>query len=261
MKTSGYESTAKEGPHCLECGDVMPYGETRANKKFCCTKCKNDYHNKEVRDMRALHARYIRLIEKNYSILSNLIKMGITSMSRAQLASLGFNFSYMTSSHRVGAHDENMCYDIQYSLSSMRIFGLKRNFAFTDSIANAVRAKELARARELEKKKAAERAQVAEVLQTTASQDASALDKGSISQGRISVGVTADNSKTVGTTEPVIKRKRGRPRKYPLPASTDTSSASQNATSAQCRAISSHGDAVPVASAILAASLAPVQNE
>lgn len=59
---------------CLECGEEIDYG--RINKKFCCTKCKNDFHNKRLQHAHAVKARVQNVLEKNYAILERLLKRG-----------------------------------------------------------------------------------------------------------------------------------------------------------------------------------------
>lgn len=111
-------------PVCLECGDPILYG--RSDRKFCSDTCKNRYHNRQNHYLRSLQLRVIGALEKNYTILSGLVRSGVTSISLGDLAQLGYNTAYVTSYHKVGRHNEYRCFDIKYCCTSTRIFGIER---------------------------------------------------------------------------------------------------------------------------------------
>lgn len=109
---------------CLECGDTIEYG--RQDRKYCCTSCKNRFNNRRTRGSRAAKARIMNALEKNYSILERLVKLGMTSMSTAQLRQMGFCFDYVTSYHKVRRHDEYCCFDISVTVMSSRVISIMR---------------------------------------------------------------------------------------------------------------------------------------
>jgi predicted nucleic acid-binding Zn ribbon protein len=119
-----YPEGETDKPVCLECGDVIGYGRT--DKKFCSEKCKNRWHNRKQHNSRTTRARVVGILDKNYSILDRLLKLGITTMSLGDLAQLGYNKEIVTSYHKVGSHDEYRCFEIRYYCTATKIFNLER---------------------------------------------------------------------------------------------------------------------------------------
>ena len=119
----GYDTERRES-RCLECGDMIEYG--RQDRKFCCTSCKNRFNNRRTRGSKAVKARILNALEKNYAILERLLKLGMTSLSAAQLRQLGFNFDYVTSYHKVRRHDEFCCFDISVTVMASRVISIER---------------------------------------------------------------------------------------------------------------------------------------
>ena len=111
-------------PICLECGHEITYG--RMDKKFCCEQCKNQYHNKQQKDSRAIHRKVMRGLEKNYEILNRLHRTNITSISIGDLLSMGFRPEYSTSYRKVNSHDEFCCFEFKYYISRTRLFNLQK---------------------------------------------------------------------------------------------------------------------------------------
>lgn len=120
----GYKEEDKEGKRCLECGDVLPYG--RKDMRFCSPSCKNKWHYQKEGNLKGLRMRTIGAIDRNYSILAELLESGVTSIDIPDLAQLGYNFDCITSYHKVRNHDEYRCYDIKYYMSRSRIFKIER---------------------------------------------------------------------------------------------------------------------------------------
>ena len=85
-------------PHCLECGNPLPYG--RKDRKFCCPACKNRNHNREARRWRFRHASVIGILENNHEILRHLIQIGVRSIPKEELIQLGYRMGFVTSSGR-----------------------------------------------------------------------------------------------------------------------------------------------------------------
>lgn len=107
---------------CLECGAALPYG--RQDRKFCCSKCKNDYNNRRVRVSRATHRRVQGALEKNYELLARLCRARISSLMLSEAIMLGFNPEYATGHRRIGGREEYSCFEIKYCLSANRIYNI-----------------------------------------------------------------------------------------------------------------------------------------
>ncbi len=119
----GYEiKTGKS--KCLECGDVIEYG--RQDKKFCCDNCRNKFHNRVRRGSRKTKLKILSNLEKNYSILDNLLKINITSMSVMELQHLGFKFDCVTSYQKVRRHNMFLCFDISFTIIADRVTSITR---------------------------------------------------------------------------------------------------------------------------------------
>ena len=121
MKYHIHEDTE---PHCLECGDLVPYGG-RPDRRFCCPQCKNRWHNRKARARRHGQLKVVNILEQNYSILERLLRMGIKSIEKADLAHLGYNFDYVTSYHKVHRRNEYHCFDIKYDDTPSRIMHIR----------------------------------------------------------------------------------------------------------------------------------------
>lgn len=114
----------KETVQCLECGNVIAYGRT--DKKFCDTTCRNRWHNKNAHDVRVIHARINGHIARNYKILDNLLKAGVSSASFADLAVSGFHVGYFTSVVIGRGCKEYMCYELCYKLDENGVCDIHR---------------------------------------------------------------------------------------------------------------------------------------
>jgi hypothetical protein len=109
-------------PHCLECGDPLPYG--RKDRKFCCPACKNRHHNREARQWRFRYASVIGILQKNHDILHHLIQIGVRSIPKTELVQLGYRHGFVTSSGREGRRTVCRCFDIVFFDTETRIAGL-----------------------------------------------------------------------------------------------------------------------------------------
>ena len=109
-------------PHCLECGNPLPYG--RKDRKFCCPACKNRNHNREARQWRFRYSTVIGILEKNHEILRHLIQVGIRSIAKEELAQLGYRLEFVTSSGREGCRTVCRCFDIVFFDMGSRISGI-----------------------------------------------------------------------------------------------------------------------------------------
>ena len=111
-------------PRCLECGDQIRYGRT--DKKFCCDECKTRHHNNQAKASKAFRNKVIALINRNYEVLDELLKSGVTSADLLDLAAMGFSPGLVTSYRRSGKHDEFTCYDIKYLMTSTRLSSIRK---------------------------------------------------------------------------------------------------------------------------------------
>lgn len=109
-------------PHCLECGDLLPYG--RPDRKYCSIACKNKHHNREARQWRSRYTRTIGILQKNHEILRNLIQVGIRAISKSELVQLGYQPDFVTSSCRLGKKTVCHCFDIVFCETENRLTGL-----------------------------------------------------------------------------------------------------------------------------------------
>ena len=108
---------------CLQCGKDITYG--RADRKFCCADCKNQYHNRRRYPMREeLESAVLRKIDLNHAILERLHKMGVHTIDLLTLSHLGFDAQFVTSFRRVGRHDVFAIFDLQYEMTPSRLKNL-----------------------------------------------------------------------------------------------------------------------------------------
>ena len=112
------------GPLCLECGDPLPYG--RGDRKFCSDGCKNRYHNREARQYRVRYARIVGILQKNHDILRNLVRLGVRSISKAELVQLGYRPDYVTACTREPRRTVCRCFDIVFQSTETRITHLEQ---------------------------------------------------------------------------------------------------------------------------------------
>lgn len=108
---------------CLQCGKEITYG--RADRKFCCADCKNQYHNRRRYPLREeLESAVLRKIDLNHAILERLHKMGVQTIDLLTLSHLGFDAQFVTSFRRVGRHDVFAIFDLQYEMTPSRLKNL-----------------------------------------------------------------------------------------------------------------------------------------
>jgi hypothetical protein len=108
---------------CLQCGREIMYG--RADRKFCCKECKNQYHNRRRYPLREeMEGSVLRRIDLNHAILERLYKMGVYTIDLITLSHLGFDAHFITSYRRVGRHDVFAIFDLQYEMTPSRLKNL-----------------------------------------------------------------------------------------------------------------------------------------
>lgn len=109
---------------CLECGDqIVQY---RTNKKFCCSKCRDEYFNKRKKQEMKFRRMVDAQLARNYEILSSLIMRGISSAEIEDITHLGFKVGYATSFIKGRTYFSYACFDISFRISDTRIFNIKR---------------------------------------------------------------------------------------------------------------------------------------
>ncbi|MBQ6087560.1 MAG: hypothetical protein IJK96_05830 [Bacteroidales bacterium] len=110
---------------CLACGEPMSeYGRT--DRKFCCSRCKDEFHNRKKYDLRGMRMRVETALSRNHSILERLLDEGKTSAMIEDLVQMGFKTDYVSSFHKSGGRDVVWCYDIKYVLTGTRITRIER---------------------------------------------------------------------------------------------------------------------------------------
>ncbi len=119
-----YVIQSEEPARCLCCGHVINYG--RSDKKFCGQQCKDKFHNRSKSHKADAKMKFERAMERNYSILNDLVKLGISQIPMTELVTLGFKPEFMTSCMTSGRGQVFSCYDISYRLSPARAFNIHR---------------------------------------------------------------------------------------------------------------------------------------
>ena len=110
--------------HCLECGEIL-YG--RADKKFCSTGCRNAWHGHFRSERRLARSLTLNGLSRNYRILDDLLRLKQSSCPMDSLTLLGFDPELVThQGEKRGRHIVYRCFDIAYSLSSVKLFNLHR---------------------------------------------------------------------------------------------------------------------------------------
>ena len=115
---------AEEPSACLECGDPIIYG--RSDRKFCCERCKNKWHNRQNASSYNIRRRVRSVLVRNYKILEDLLDRDTPDLDTAELLAMGFNPSYFTSVRKIRRHFEYQCFDIRYFMTPLRIRDISR---------------------------------------------------------------------------------------------------------------------------------------
>ena len=120
-------------PRCLECGDPLPYGRT--DRKYCSDRCRNRYHNREHLQWRRRYSWLTGILENNYGILNRLVRMGVTSIAKTDLAQLGYNAEFLTSCRKIGRRMVCHCFDIRFEETPSKFQNLSLDpFSGEDSV-------------------------------------------------------------------------------------------------------------------------------
>lgn len=119
-----YKKYERHIPVCLECGDEIRYGRT--DKKFCCEECRTKHNNALARSSRILKRRVMKVLTRNYEILSSLHKAEVESIDLIDIMSMGFIPSVVTSYRKSGRHDEYSCFDIKFIMTNTRVYSISK---------------------------------------------------------------------------------------------------------------------------------------
>ena len=106
---------------CAYCGAPLC---GRSDKKYCNSYCKNHYHNKMV-TTHQYGKKLLKSLDCNYSILSSLVKLGISSIPIQEIQELCFKPCSCTEVIFKASTIRYRCYDIEYGVSSGRMYGIK----------------------------------------------------------------------------------------------------------------------------------------
>ena len=120
-----YKIVEESEGRCLECGESIHYG-SRIDRKFCCDKCKDSYHNKNKLINRKHIQRTNRILEKNHRILRTLHENKVIEIEINELKVLGYNMDYVTSYCKRGYKTILCCYDMQFIFSGSRLKNLTK---------------------------------------------------------------------------------------------------------------------------------------
>ena len=119
-----YNKKIRIAARCLHCGDHIEYGRT--DRKFCSDECRFSHHNDAARTSRTFRRRILAQLSSNYEILDELYRSGALSVNLMDVIAMGFIPGVMTSHQHVGSHDEYICFDIKYRMSSSRIYSISK---------------------------------------------------------------------------------------------------------------------------------------
>lgn len=119
-----YRLATQEHQYCLCCGAEISYGRT--DKKFCNSHCKDTFHNRTKTHFLDVKSKVDHIMENNYRILNDMVKLGVSQISMTDLVAMGFNPSYSTSFSKGRDGMSLSCYDISFRISNLKIFNIRR---------------------------------------------------------------------------------------------------------------------------------------
>ncbi len=117
-----YVRKLRTAPRCLHCGEKISYG--RSDKKYCCEDCRVEHNNSLVREGKAFRRRVLAQLSANYDLLATVLQSGADTILMADIVSMGFAPSVLTSYRRVGKHIEYGCFDIKYRMTPFKIYSI-----------------------------------------------------------------------------------------------------------------------------------------
>ena len=87
---------------CRECS-LEFYG--RLNQYFCSAKCRFDFNNSKTRNNREDINNILKILLRNREILKAIFESGTTEISKTDLQTKRYNFTYLT--HQLKAEDRS----------------------------------------------------------------------------------------------------------------------------------------------------------
>ena len=109
---------------CRNCGKPI---SGRADKRFCCSRCKNEWNNSLNGPARHRRNRVLGILDKNYQVLKMVLESGERAPELASLADAGFRSEYVTEFRRIRrGRDEYRCFDISYNKTETRLYNIRR---------------------------------------------------------------------------------------------------------------------------------------
>ena len=109
---------------CLNCGTPIT---GRPDKKFCCSRCKNEWNNSITGPERRHRNRIISILTKNYQLLQMALESGDRAPEIASLVDAGFRPDNVTGFRRIRrGRDEYSCFDISYNKTEARLYNIRR---------------------------------------------------------------------------------------------------------------------------------------
>jgi hypothetical protein len=121
-KTMKYVRRLRTVPRCLHCGEKINYGRT--DKRYCCDDCRVEHNNLMKRNGRIYRRRVLSQLASNYDILETILRSGADAVMLADIVSMGFSTSAVTSYSQVGKHVEFGCFDIKYRMTSAKVYSI-----------------------------------------------------------------------------------------------------------------------------------------
>ena len=118
------EKTDRSVHKCLECGKKIVYG--RSDKKFCSPGCKNSWHNRRSHATDVLRKLTMTSLANNYRILSEMVSNKVSTRPMSVLMDGGFSPQFYTSVRVSDRHVENMCFDICYRMTGLKVFKVRK---------------------------------------------------------------------------------------------------------------------------------------
>lgn len=117
--------TDKKHPRrCLNCGGPVT---GRADKLFCCGRCKNEWHNKMTGSEKRRREKIFSILWKNYKILETMLEGEEHTPEIASLVAEGFRPEFITGYQRLRTgREEYRCFDISYNKTEARLYNIRR---------------------------------------------------------------------------------------------------------------------------------------
>lgn len=108
--------------YCIYCGAEF---QGRMDKKFCSNKCRFKYHNIKKNLMLNGEIVLYKTLYKNYSILKDLVYIGISSIEIQKIQELGFKPS-SCSEILLGKYSiKCRCYNIEYKMTGTKLYNIR----------------------------------------------------------------------------------------------------------------------------------------